>query len=96
MVNQRLSGKLTVIPHVDIAGSTLLVHQDEQLAHERIHETFRRLGDIITRYHGRVRELRGDALLADFERASGAVSAALAFQEAQMEYIRGLDDALDL
>ena len=75
MAKQHSTGKLAVILHADIAGSTQLVHQDEQLAHERIQESFRRFGNTITRYHGRVRELRGDALLAEFERASGAVSA---------------------
>ena len=80
MVGDRRSGKLAVILHADVAGSTALVQQDERLAHERIQETFHRFGDTITQYHGRVRELRGDALLAEFERASDAVAAALAFQ----------------
>ena len=80
MAKQHRSGKLAVILHADIAGSTQLVHQNEQLAHERIQETFRRFSDTITKYHGHVRELRGDALLAEFERASDAVAAALAFQ----------------
>jgi adenylate cyclase len=75
VVERHRSGKLAVILHADIAGSTVLVQQDERLAHERIQETFRRFGDIISRYHGRVRELRGDALLAEFERASDAVTA---------------------
>ena len=80
MVGDRRSGKLAVILHADIAGSTALVQRDERLAHERIQETFHRFSDTITQYHGRVRELRGDALLAEFERASDAVAATLAFQ----------------
>jgi len=86
MAKERLSGKLAVILHADVAGSTALVQQDEQIAHERIQETFHRFGDTITKYHGHVRELRGDALLAEFERASDAVSAALAFQADQIDY----------
>jgi len=78
MVKEPLSGKLAVILHADVAGSTALVKQDEQIAHERIQETFRRFGATITKYQGHVSELRGDALLAEFERASDAVSAALA------------------
>ena len=70
-------GKLVVILHADVAGSTWLVQQDEHVAHDRIQDTFRRFGDIIGQYHGHVRELRGDALLAEFERASDAVSAIL-------------------
>ncbi len=86
MAKDRLSGKLAVILHADVAGSTALVQQDEQLAHERIQETFHRFGDTITKYQGHVRELRGDALLAEFERASDAVTAALAFQADHAEY----------
>ena len=88
MAKQHRTGKLAVILHADIAGSTQLVHQDEQLAHQRIQESFRRLSSTVTRYHGHVHELRGDALLAVFERASGAVSAALAFQQ---EHTRDID-----
>jgi TolB-like protein len=94
MAESRQSSKLAVILHADIAGSTALVQQDEQLAHERIQDTFRRFSKTIDKYHGRVRELRGDALLADFERASDAVSATLAFQAEQSEYIDTLTDSI--
>ncbi len=79
------SDRLAVILHADVAGSTQLVQQDEHLAHERMQDAFRRFGDIITRYSGHVREIRGDALLAEFDRASPAVSAALNFQAEQAE-----------
>ena len=83
MAKDYLSGKLAVILHADVAGSTALVHQDEQLAHERIQDAFQRFSRNIEKYHGLVHELRGDALLAEFERASDAVAAALAFQADQ-------------
>ncbi len=79
MAKDRLSGKLAVILHADVAGSTALVQQNEQLAHERIQDAFHRFGKIINKYQGHVRELRGDALLAEFERPSEAVASALAF-----------------
>ncbi len=94
MEKDRLSGKLAVILHADVAGSTALVRQDEQLAHERIQGTFHRFGDTITKYHGHVRELRGDALLAEFERASDAVTAALAFQAGQIDFNTQLNDGI--
>ncbi len=94
MVGDRRSGKLAVILHADIAGSTALVQQDERLAHERIQETFHRFSDTITQYHGRVCELRGDALLAEFDRASDAVTAALSFQAGQVDFITQLDDSI--
>jgi adenylate cyclase len=87
MAKDRLSGKLAVILHADVAGSTQLVQRDEQLAHERIQDAFRRFSDTIGKYHGRVQELRGDALLAEFERASDAVTAALSFQSDHHDYL---------
>ena len=92
MANDSLSGKLAVILHADIVGSTLLVQQDEQKAHARIQDSFRRFGKTISNYHGQVRELRGDALLGEFDRASDAISAALSFQSEQSEYNRQFDD----
>jgi adenylate cyclase len=94
MAKDRLSGKLAVILHADIAGSTALVQQDEQLAHERIQDAFHRFSETIQKYQGRVLELRGDALLAQFERASDAVSAALSFQLDHAEFVSRLDDDL--
>jgi adenylate cyclase len=94
MAKDSLSGKLAVILHADIAGSTELVQQDKQLAHERIRDSFRRFSDTIGMYQGKVLELRGDALLAEFERASDAVTAALSFQLGRSHYIDELVDDL--
>ncbi len=92
MAENRRPGKLAVILHADIAGSTKMVQQDEHIAHERILDTFRRFSRTIEKYQGNVRELRGDALLAVFERASDAVCAATIFQIEQSEYSAKLDD----
>ena len=86
MATDQPSAKLAVILHADIMGSTNLVQQDEHLAHERIQDCFRRFSKTIDKYQGRLRELRGDALLAEFERASDAVCAALVFQAKQASY----------
>jgi len=94
MAKDRLSGKLAVILHADIAGSTELVQEDKQLAHERIQDTFQRFSDTIEKYQGHVVELRGDALLAEFERASDAVSAAISFQGEHAYHISRLKDDL--
>jgi len=94
MAKERLSDKLAVILHADVAGSTQLVQQDEHLAHERIQDSFRRFGDTIEKYRGTILELRGDALLAEFERASDAVSATLAFHSDQAYYLSRLKDNL--
>jgi len=92
MAAKQLSGKLAVILHADVVGSTALVQQDEQKAHARIQDSFQRFGSTISNYHGQVRELRGDALLAEFERASDAISAALCFQSDQSNYNAQLED----
>jgi class 3 adenylate cyclase len=92
MEDYRRFSKLAVILHADIAGSTAMVQQNEVVAHERIKSSFRRFSDVITSYQGSVRELRGDALVARFNRASDAVAAALVFQENQRQYIDQLDD----
>jgi len=52
MAKDSLTGKLAVILHADVAGSTALVQQDKQLAHERIQDSFRRFGDTIEKYRG--------------------------------------------
>jgi adenylate cyclase len=81
VAKSRLSRKLAVILHADVVGSTVLVQKNESLAHERIHSAFERLSETITSYGGIAREIRGDALVAEFNRASDAVAAALAFQQ---------------
>ena len=92
MAKDNLSTKLAIILHADVAGSTQLVQQDERLAHERIQDAFMRFSETIEKYHGRVRELRGDALLAGFELPSDAVTAALVFQADHASYIEQLGD----
>ena len=94
MAKDRLTGKLAVILHADVAGSTALIHQDERLAHERIRDAFQRFRRNIEKYHGLVLELRGDALLAEFERASDAVASTLAFQADQANFNSRLSDDL--
>jgi adenylate cyclase len=94
MAKERLTGKLAVILHADVAGSTAMVQQDKELAHERIQDTFLRFSTTIEKYQGHVIELRGDALLAEFERASDAVSAALSFQSDHTYHISRLKDDL--
>jgi len=94
MAKDRLSSTLAVILHADVAGSTALVQQDKQLAHERIQDTFHRFSGTIRKYQGHVLELRGDAILAKFKCASDAVSAALTFQVDHTYHISHIKDDL--
>ena len=70
MERDRLSRKLAVILHADVVGSTSLVQKNETLAHERIQAAFHKFSETIHSYGGITCELRGDALVAEFERAS--------------------------
>ena len=88
------SRKLAVILHADIAGSTSLVQLNESLAHDRITDAFNRFSQFIDRYGGEVHEIRGDALIAEFARASDAVCAALDFQQHNTEFLEQLNDEI--
>lgn len=85
MGKEHLSRKLAVILHADVVGSTALVQKNETLAHERIQSAFRQFSETIKSYGGITRELRGDALVAEFNRASDAVAAAITFQNSNEE-----------
>ena len=92
MERDRLNRKLAVILHADVVGSTSLVQQNETLSHQRIQSAFNHFSETIKVYGGKTRELRGDALVAEFDRASDAVPAALAFQVINGEFNSKLDD----
>ena len=89
-----LSRKFAVILHADVVGSTALVQKNETLAHERVRDAFIRFSETINAYGGLTREIRGDALVAEFERPSDAVSASLAFQAEHAYLISRLKDDL--
>lgn len=74
--------KLAVLLHADVIGSTALVQLNETVAHARMQDVFQRFSQTIARHNGITQEIRGDALVAEFSRASDAVVAALEFQSA--------------
>jgi len=76
--------KLAVLLHADIVGSTALVQENETLAHERMQDAFRAFSKTISNHDGIAHEIRGDALVAEFARASDAVGAALEFQDSNI------------
>ncbi|MFA9419905.1 MAG: adenylate/guanylate cyclase domain-containing protein [Gammaproteobacteria bacterium] len=92
MNKNNLSRKLAVILHADVVGSTSLVQRNETLAHKRIQAAFRQFSETIVVYGGIAHELRGDAIVAEFERASDAVAASLAFQIQNAALNTTLDD----
>ena len=94
MAKDRLSRKLAVILHADVVGSTSLVQKNETLAHKRIQAVFHQFSETINSYSGKTRELRGDALVAEVNRASDAVAAAIAFQTLNEELNASVDDEI--
>ncbi len=86
--------KLAVIVHADNVGSTELVQRNETIAHSRITDTFRRFSLTIASFAGKAHELRGDAIVAEFERASDAVSASLTFQRENSSFNAELTDEI--
>jgi adenylate cyclase len=91
MAKDELSRKLAVILHVDVVGSTALVQQNETIAHERMQGAFQLICSTIKSYAGIPHEIRGDAVVAEFRRASDAVASALACQAANAEINSRLD-----
>lgn len=91
-MEERQPRKLAVIMHADVFGSTALVRRDDALAHERIRNVFQRFSRTIESYNGHPLELRGDALVAEFYRASDAVVASLAFQAENTKFNSTLED----
>jgi class 3 adenylate cyclase len=91
-VTQSPVRKLAVLVHADVIGSTALVQKNETLAHERVQDTFRRFSATINRLGGIAHEIRGDALVAEFARASDAVCASLSFQADNTSHNEQLSD----
>ena len=91
-MSESLEPRLAVILHADVIGSTSLVQHDESLAHRRMVDAFHRLGEAVEEHAGEVREIRGDALLAVFQRGSDAVNAALHFQRDHTAHGTAVDD----
>jgi len=90
-VTEEPDRKLAVLLHADIIDSTALVQLDESVAHRRMQDAFKRFSQAISKYGGSTREIRGDALVAEFSRASDAVTAALEFQFANSEHNQGIE-----
>ena len=93
-MNQTPVRKLAVLLHADVVGSTSLVQKNETLAHQRIQQTFQQFSKTIKSYRGITRELRGDALVAEFDRGSDAVAAALVFQVQNGEFNAAFSDEI--
>ena len=91
MVDDEPQSKLAVLLHADVVDSTNLVRRNEALAHQRIRDVFQRFSAAITAHSGIAHEIRGDALVAEFNKASDAVSASVTFQNSNVDYNNSLE-----
>jgi class 3 adenylate cyclase/Tfp pilus assembly protein PilF len=93
---KRLEPRLAVILHADVVDSTSLVQINETLAHERIQNAFQRFSETISAHHGIAHEIRGDALVAEFNRASDCLLAALSFQAENQDFVNTIADDIQV
>jgi adenylate cyclase len=93
-VTEEPTRKLAVLLHADVIDSTVLVQLNEMVAHARIQDVFKRFSVTITGHNGTTQEIRGDALVAEFSKASDAVAAALEFQFANTAHNEGITDEI--
>ena len=77
--SSRLCREVAIL-HLDIVGSTYLVRQNIVFAHHQIQQLYRRITEICVNNSGVARELRGDAIVAEFENAEDALKAAISIQ----------------
>src|SRR5580658_9829920 len=74
--------RLTVILASDIAGYSRLVATDEEDTVHRFKDAAGAFADRVARYHGRVFNTAGDAILAEFDSAVDATRCATDIQDA--------------
>lgn len=77
----RLSRKLAAILYTDVAGYSRLTGEDEEGTHRRLSEYLDLISAMITQHQGRVVHYAGDAVLADFDTATSALSCAASIQQ---------------
>jgi class 3 adenylate cyclase len=77
MADNRLPRKLAAILYADVAGYSLLTGKNEDDTHRALRERLDLLSETIGRSGGIVVHYAGDAVLARFDAAVDALSAAL-------------------
>lgn len=88
------SRKLAAILSVDIAGYSALMGEDEEGTVRKLREVREAVLPIIERFGGRVIDLAGDGILAEFPSAVRAVESAAAVQASMGELNSQSDPAM--
>jgi adenylate cyclase len=81
MEQANLARKLSAILHADVVGYSRLTGEDEEGTHRRVSAYLDAITELTERYHGKVLNYAGDAVLADFGTVTDAVACAAAIQQ---------------
>ena len=79
-MEQHLPRKLAAIFYADVAGYSRLTGDDEDATHRTLSEYLDLISTVVTTHRGQVMHYAGDAVLAQFNAALDALSAAVAVQ----------------
>ncbi|MEE9570624.1 MAG: adenylate/guanylate cyclase domain-containing protein, partial [Gammaproteobacteria bacterium] len=91
-MKDRLPRKLAGILYADVAGYSRLTGEDEEGTHHRLSEYLDLISDAIGEHQGRVVHYAGDAVLADFDTVTEALSCSACIQRALVSRNRDLPD----
>jgi adenylate cyclase len=91
-MKDRLPRKLAGILYADVAGYSRLTGEDEEGTHRRLSEYLDLISDAIEKHRGRVVHYAGDAVLADFDTVTEALSCSTCIQRALASRNRDLPD----
>ncbi|MDH3444700.1 MAG: adenylate/guanylate cyclase domain-containing protein, partial [Deltaproteobacteria bacterium] len=80
MDQTELPRKLSAILYADVAGYSRLTGEDEEGTHRHVSAYLDAITALTERYHGKVLNCAGDAVLADFPTVSDALACATAVQ----------------
>ena len=90
MADSKIERKLAAILFADVVGYSRHSRQDEEGTHRALNASLDALSETITRHGGRVVNLAGDAVLADFTSVVAALACAVEFQRSAA--VNGPDD----
>ena len=81
MADEAPTRKLAAIMHADVVGYSRLMGEDEAGTHRTLRQYLDAISRLIGKHQGRVVNYSGDAVLADFDTVTEAVSAAVDIQD---------------
>ncbi len=92
MTSEPLPRKLAAILYADVADYSRLTGEDEEGTHRRLSSHLDLISDAVLGYRGRIVHYAGDAVLADFDTVTDALTCAATIQRDLAERNSDLDD----